>query len=113
MNTPPDAREVYCDEQGEPIAYCPKDSLGLTDIQRATFFRLNDPPWRTMPGFDWQQFRDRGETPVSRGVVPREPIEAIAREAYPAMNDPPDGIAVFVFAAGGVSVFSTRDFLKN
>lgn len=38
---PKDAREVYCNERGEPIAWCPKDSLGLVDIQRAQFYGLN------------------------------------------------------------------------
>ena len=38
---PKDAREVYCNEKGEPIAWCPKESLGITDIERAQFAELN------------------------------------------------------------------------
>lgn len=38
---PADAREVYCNEQGEPIAYCPRDSIGITDLQRANFYNVN------------------------------------------------------------------------
>jgi hypothetical protein len=38
---PKDAREVYCNEKGEPIAFCPKDSIGLTDLVRAEFYNLN------------------------------------------------------------------------
>jgi len=40
MKPPKDAREVYVNESGEPIAYCPRDSLGITDIERRTFFEL-------------------------------------------------------------------------
>ena len=39
---PKDAREIYCNEKGEPIAYCPKDSMGLTDVKRAEFYLLNE-----------------------------------------------------------------------
>lgn len=39
---PRDAREVYCNEAGEPIAYCPADSIGGTDIARALFYRENE-----------------------------------------------------------------------
>lgn len=36
---PSDAREVYLDEETkEPIAFCPKDGLGATDLERALFF---------------------------------------------------------------------------
>lgn len=38
---PKDAREVYCNEKGEPIAFCPKDSVGITDFQRGEFYNLN------------------------------------------------------------------------
>lgn len=39
---PKEAREIYLNDKGEPIAWCPKDSLGLVDIQRAQFYRLNE-----------------------------------------------------------------------
>lgn len=39
---PKDAREVYCNEAGEPIAYCPKESVGATDFLRAEFWALQD-----------------------------------------------------------------------
>lgn len=39
---PKDAREVYCNEKGEPIAFCPKDSIGVTDLERAEFYRMNE-----------------------------------------------------------------------
>ncbi len=38
---PQDAREVYCDADGEPIAYCPKDGLGVTDLHRVQFYEMN------------------------------------------------------------------------
>ncbi len=39
---PKDAREVYCNDKGEPIAYCPVDGLGATDLARATFYQEQD-----------------------------------------------------------------------
>ena len=45
---PADAREVYHNELGEPIAWCPADSLGLTDLARAGLFRLNHTRLREM-----------------------------------------------------------------
>lgn len=41
MNVPRDAREVYVNKDGEPIAFCPKESIGLTDLRRAQFFTAN------------------------------------------------------------------------
>jgi hypothetical protein len=38
---PKDAREVYCNDKGEPIAFCPKDSIGLGDLHRAQLYGLN------------------------------------------------------------------------
>lgn len=35
---PRDAREVYCNEKGEPIAYCPKESIGLGDLERGSLY---------------------------------------------------------------------------
>ena len=47
-NIPKDAREVYCNEKGEPLAYCPKEGLGITDVERAQFFLLNEDRLRQM-----------------------------------------------------------------
>lgn len=132
---PKDAREVYCNEQGEPIAFCPKESLGLTDLHRAQFYELNrermgqllerakvkgsgfvaicidvdDPTWTwlvdaLMPGHNWQQYRDRGETPVACGVVPCDIVVKTIEEAYPAALPVPAGEFIAVFAAGGIMV---------
>lgn len=141
---PKDAREVYCDEHGNAIAYCHRDGLAMTDIYRAQFAKANrddllrlsdraktkseamgeqfivicvdvdDATWRTMvdflmPGADWQQYRDQGLKPVARGVVNRESIEAIAKEAYPAVFGFDVDSPIAVFSAGGVSVFSADD----
>jgi hypothetical protein len=38
---PKDAREVYVNDDGEPVAYLPKDGFGITDIQRWEFFQAN------------------------------------------------------------------------
>jgi hypothetical protein len=39
---PRDAREVYLGDDGQPIAFCPKESLGVTDIHRAQFYQAQD-----------------------------------------------------------------------
>jgi hypothetical protein len=39
---PKDAREVYCNEKGEPIAFCPVEGIGITDVERVKFFMLNE-----------------------------------------------------------------------
>lgn len=41
-NIPRDAREVYLNERGEPIAYCPNESLGIADMERALFYHANE-----------------------------------------------------------------------
>ncbi len=141
---PKNAREVYCNEKGEPIAYCPVDSIGVSDLQRAQFYNLNearlaelavrarqkqddpefqgerfcvvcidvdDPMWTwlvdiLMPGFYWQGYRDRGERPVARGVIPLQPVLAqTIAEAYPAAGElHDDAINIVVFAAGGIAI---------
>lgn len=45
---PRDAREVYLDEKGEPIAWCPKEGLGLSDLQRGAFLSPNWPRLREL-----------------------------------------------------------------
>ena len=130
---PKDAREVYTNEKGKPIAYCPRDGIGITDLQRIEFYQPNkdrlaelqararqrgesvaiaidvdDPTWRQlvdllMPGHDWQLIRDRGESPVARGVVPTDLITKVVAEVYPAAGEVTDG-AIVVFAAGGALI---------
>ena len=137
---PKDAREVYCNEAGEPIAFCPKESLGITDIERAQFAELNrdrltqlaararektkegeaqcvvcvdvdDPTWTPlvemlMPGHDWDVYRNRGEKPVARGVVPQDLIEAVVQETYPAAGEFHKSriTNVVILAAGGAMI---------
>lgn len=38
MIPPKNAREVYLGPDGEPIAWCPVDSLGITDIERGLLY---------------------------------------------------------------------------
>ena len=39
---PRDAREIYTNEKGEPIAWCPKDGMGATDFMRSEFYNMQD-----------------------------------------------------------------------
>lgn len=138
MKPPKDAREIYLGDDGEPIAWCPKDGLGITDLQRGMFYDtqkdrlaqlqtrarektlageasvalaidVDDSSWTElvailMPGHDWEPSRARGERPVARGVVPREPMEHVVREFYPAAGELGPGSPVLVFAAGGILI---------
>lgn len=38
---PKDAREIYTNEKGEPVAFGPKYSFGLTDLLRSVFYDAN------------------------------------------------------------------------
>ncbi len=63
-----------------------------------------------MPGHDWQQYRDRGEKPIGRGVVPRDAlvdlVESVREKVVP---DPfPAGVFTAVFGLGGVSVYEAK-----
>jgi hypothetical protein len=78
---------------------------------------VDDPAWtdlaqELMPGHDWQEYRDRGETPVARGSVDRASVGGYLAHVCPAiapalMN--PDVsekcIQVVVLDAGGAAVY--------
>jgi hypothetical protein len=75
---------------------------------------VDDPCWTSfvdalMPGHDWAAYRARGETPVARGVVPRDVVTELVKEAYPAAGDAPEGVFTAVFAAGGVMYIVARE----
>lgn len=62
-----------------------------------------------MPGFDWQEIRDRGEVPFARGLAVREGIQealsAFDTEAAAKLQDMID-VAVVVVDHGVAEVFS-------
>lgn len=45
--------------------------INVDDVNGGPIARL------LMPGFDWQPIRDRGETPIARGLASREAMEGI------------------------------------
>jgi len=53
-----------------------------------------------MPGHDWQEYRDRGETPFARGLASREGMQAfleeIDEEAASKLRDMTDAAVVVV-----------------
>lgn len=61
-----------------------------------------------MPGFDWQQYRDRGEIPMARGLAVREGIqeilEVIDKEAAEKLRNQ-KGVAVVVVDHGTAEVY--------
>jgi len=131
---PRDAREVYCNEEGEPIAFCPKESIGLTDVMRAQFYLLNkerlaqlakrakekgptfgviciDVSDRTFSEvveelMPGHDWAAEGPGPVARGVVPDVLLRSIAECFYPACLSEFSNTAIniMVCAAGGISV---------
>ena len=77
---------------------------------------VDDPAWTEvvdglMPGYDWQQYRDRGEKPVARGTAHASGLRGYLGIAVPdievALTGPlPDGAArAVVMAEGGASVY--------
>ena len=62
-----------------------------------------------MPGTNWQEIRDRGETPLARGLAGREGIqgylETFDQEAAAKLRDMTDIIAVVVVDNGVAEVF--------
>jgi len=58
---PKDAREIYVDEKGDPIAFCPKNSLGLTDLERARFYLPNKARLDELAARAEQQTKDSGK----------------------------------------------------
>ena len=65
-----------------------------------------------MPGHDWQAYRDRGETPVARGLAGREGIAEAVRFIDPATADKlaaMSGLAVVVVDCGTVEVFPAAE----
>lgn len=142
MEIPKDAREVYLNEEGEPIAYCPKEGLGITDIKRVEFYKLNEERLQQLakravvkqieeggrfavvcinvddPAFvplvdalmpdneaTWQAYRDNGQLPIARGVVPHALLADLTKEFYPAAGEPHgDCVNIFVCDAGGIAI---------
>jgi hypothetical protein len=53
-----------------------------------------------MPGYDWQQFRDRGEVPFARGLVARAGIQSLLDNINPSegekLRNANDNIVVLV-----------------
>lgn len=69
---------------------------------------LDDPEWTwlvdaLMPGVEWQQYRDRGELPIARGIVPRELLSETIKTH--CNLDTPATPFVACFGGGGVSVY--------
>lgn len=63
---------------------------------------------KTMPGHDWQQFRDRGEIPFARGLIRREGMQEFLALADPEAADKlatSTGLAVVVVDYGVADVF--------
>ncbi len=61
-----------------------------------------------MPGHDWQEYRDRGELPVARGLAGREGIEAVLadfdKEAADKLRNM-KGVSVVVVDYGVAEIF--------
>ena len=77
---------------------------------------VDDPAWTEvaelfLPGQDWQQYRDRGETPVARGSIPWRTVEWLCQRVPDIRiiltSAPPAGqVYALICTEGGCSVFS-------
>lgn len=65
-----------------------------------------------MPGFDWQEIRDRGEVPFARGLAGRQGMQDILAtfdiEAATTLSEMTNKIAVVVVDHGAAAVFESR-----
>lgn len=63
-----------------------------------------------MPGFNWQEIRDRGEVPFARGLAMREGIQkalkVFDKEAAKKLLSTKDGVAVVVVDHGVAEIFT-------
>ena len=88
----------------------PKDVL-------ITFINVDDPFGKKladalMPGHDWQLYRERGETPIARGLAGREGIQealdAFDAEAAKKLREL-EGVAIVVVDGGVAEIFTPGD----
>lgn len=67
---------------------------------------------RLMPGHDWQAYRDRGETPVGRGLTLREGMQGVVdlfdRKLGRAVREVPAGCLPVIVVAGGTVAVSAE-----
>lgn len=89
---------------------------GLTPEQFVTVcIDVDDPSWTEivdllMPGYNWQEYRDRGEKPVARGTAMAS-INDYLRTVVPGIETALTGplldgtVRAIVMAYGGVSVY--------
>jgi hypothetical protein len=73
------------------------------DADDSTWIELRD---ALMPGHDWDAYRQRGEHPVARGIVPKDFFTPWLYDAVPALRGSLDRVPVLthialVFANGG------------
>lgn len=89
---------------------------GLTPEQFVTVcIDVDDPSWTEivdllMPGHNWQEYRDRGEKPVARGIARagiNDYLRTVAPDIETVLTGPLlDGtVRAIVMAYGGVSVY--------
>jgi len=65
-----------------------------------------------MPGQDWQQFRDRGELPIARGLCPaKNVIVEYAKNIRPNFTVPANKLVVIYFDCDSVYAFEAEDLL--
>jgi hypothetical protein len=65
-----------------------------------------------MPGQNWQQFRDKGELPVARGLCPaKDVIIEYAKSIKPGFTVPANKLVVIYFDCDSVYAFEAEDLL--
>lgn len=89
---------------------------GLTPLEFVmTCIQVDDARWRgivdaLMPGYDWQQYRDRGEEPIARGSAMSSLCEYLSEEmpdmAAALLEKPKDGfVKAIVLGEQGGTVY--------
>ncbi|MDB4930838.1 MAG: hypothetical protein JWM10_3322 [Myxococcaceae bacterium] len=90
---------------------------GGPELLAIAVIEVDDPVGRAvadllMPGHDWQATRDRGQTPVGRGLAPREFLQDLVDTYDPrlgrAVREAPAGSLPVVIVAGGTIAVSAE-----
>lgn len=122
-----EARDQFYQPQRERLEHMAYRAIkkGLkSDEFVAVAIDVDDPNWKEvvevlMPNATeayWQEFRDRGETPVARGTAMADGLVEYLSHACPDIesaltNEPPRGLVrAVVMANGGASVYYIQPF---
>lgn len=102
----------------EQLAYRAVNELNLAPYSVFVIcIDVDDPAWtelvdQLMPGFNWQQIRDKGQKPIARGIVEAQSTIEYIGETVPDIQNAVSAINIdgkvisIAMTAGGASVYT-------